>query len=90
MATDIIETKVFKNGNSQAVRIPKAFNLEAERVYIHQKKMVIWLSPPKAHPTNGMTFWHFLLTTRKSCTSLPLSEICAPQKSGSCFNEIPT
>ena len=31
-----VTTTVFRSGNSQAVRIPAAFTLDVDRVYIHQ------------------------------------------------------
>jgi antitoxin VapB len=39
--------KVFKSGNSQAVRIPKEFHLEAEEVEIRRKGDVLILRPKK-------------------------------------------
>ncbi len=40
-------TKVFKCGNSQAVRIPKDFRLEGEEVYIKREGERIVLIPKK-------------------------------------------
>ena len=37
-ANKIHETKVFKNGNSQAIRIPKDFQLNAESVFISKNE----------------------------------------------------
>lgn len=65
MATDIIETKVFKNGNSQAVRIPKAFNLEAERVYIHQKKNGDLVISTQSPPNKWDDFLAFLAENKE-------------------------
>ena len=39
--------KVFKSGNSQAVRIPKEFHLEGEEVEIHRKGDDLVLRPKK-------------------------------------------
>ena len=38
-------TTIFKSGNSQAVRIPKAFRLPGYRVFIERKGSTIVLSP---------------------------------------------
>ncbi len=40
-------TKVFKSGNSQAVRIPKEFHLEGEEVEIRRKGKSLILRPKK-------------------------------------------
>ncbi len=40
-------TKVFKSGNSQAVRIPKEFHLEGEEVEIRRKGESLILRPKK-------------------------------------------
>jgi len=37
--------KLFKNGRSQAVRLPKEFRLEGEEVYIKQTGNVVQLIP---------------------------------------------
>ena len=37
--------KLFKNGKSQAVRLPKEFRLEGEEVYIKQTGNVVQLIP---------------------------------------------
>ena len=39
--------KVFKSGNSQAVRIPKEFHLEGEEVEIRRKGDMLILRPKK-------------------------------------------
>ena len=39
--------KVFKSGNSQAVRIPKEFHLEGEEVEIRRKGDLLILRPKK-------------------------------------------
>ncbi len=39
--------KVFKSGNSQAVRIPKEFHLEGEEVEIRRKGGALILRPKK-------------------------------------------
>ena len=41
--------KVFKSGNSQAVRLPKGFRIDSEQVYIHREGDAIILTP---RPTN--------------------------------------
>ncbi|MEZ5690358.1 MAG: type II toxin-antitoxin system VapB family antitoxin [Rickettsiales bacterium] len=40
---DIITAKLFKNGNSQAVRLPKQFRFEGSEVFIYRdgKKVII-------------------------------------------------
>ena len=40
-----METTVFNSGNSQAVRIPKAFRIEGDRVMIERQGSRIILSP---------------------------------------------
>ena len=40
-------TKVFKSGNSQAVRIPKEFHIDDEEVEIRRKGRAIVLEPRK-------------------------------------------
>ena len=39
--------KVFKSGNSQAVRIPKEFHLQGDEVEIHRKGESLILRPKK-------------------------------------------
>ena len=39
--------KVFKSGNSQAVRIPKEFHIEADEVEIRRKGKALVLEPRK-------------------------------------------
>jgi antitoxin VapB len=47
-ATRPVKTaKVFKSGNSQAVRIPKEFHLEADEVEIRKKGSALILRPMK-------------------------------------------
>jgi antitoxin VapB len=41
-------TKVFQDGNSQAVRIPKEFNLAAKELFIHQVGNALVLLPATA------------------------------------------
>ena len=43
----IEETKVFKSGNSQAIRIPKKFRLETDKVYIKNVKDGLLIIPNK-------------------------------------------
>ncbi|MGH7233701.1 MAG: type II toxin-antitoxin system antitoxin VapB [Nitrospiraceae bacterium] len=40
-----MKTKIFKSGNSQAVRIPKEFKLEGEEVEIEKQGEVLLLRP---------------------------------------------
>lgn len=40
-------TKVFRSGNSQAVRIPKAFRIESDEVEIRREGDAIVLRPPE-------------------------------------------
>lgn len=42
--------KIFKSGNSRAVRLPKQFNIEGDRVYIRQVGKDIILSPIEEDP----------------------------------------
>ena len=37
--------KVFKSGNSQAVRLPKGFRIDSKQVYIHREGDAIILTP---------------------------------------------
>jgi antitoxin VapB len=39
--------KIFQSGNSQAVRIPKEFKLEGDRVEIQKRRNALVLSPTK-------------------------------------------
>lgn len=43
----IASAKVFTNGNSQAIRLPKAFRLDAEEVWISKSKHGIITIQPK-------------------------------------------
>ena len=45
--------KLFQNGQSQAVRLPKEFRLEGEQVYIKKSGQVILLLPMK-NPWNPL------------------------------------
>lgn len=38
-------TRVFKSGNSQAVRLPREFRMEQEEVYIRREGMSIVITP---------------------------------------------
>jgi antitoxin VapB len=40
--------KVFRSGNSQAVRIPKEFQLEGDEVEIHKRGAALVLRPKRA------------------------------------------
>ena len=42
--------KVFTSGNSQAIRLPKAFRLDAEEVWISKSKDGILTIQPKPRP----------------------------------------
>jgi len=39
------KAKIFKNGSSQAVRLPKEFRLEGEEVYIKKNGNIVQLIP---------------------------------------------
>ena len=41
----MVTAKLFQNGGSQAVRIPKAFRFDAEEVYIKETPMGLLLIP---------------------------------------------
>jgi len=41
------KTKVFKSGNSLAVRIPKGYNINAEEVYITKQNNKLLIFPEK-------------------------------------------
>ena len=43
--------KLFKNGSSQAVRLPKAFRFEGEKVFIRKEGDEVILSPYKDRTT---------------------------------------
>jgi antitoxin VapB len=45
--------KLFKNGRSQAVRLPKEFRFDGDEVYVRREGAAVVLLPkqkPKAHP----------------------------------------
>ena len=45
--------KLFKNGRSQAVRLPKEFRFDGDEVYVRREGKAVVLLPkqkPKAHP----------------------------------------
>jgi virulence-associated protein VagC len=44
---DAVVTRVFKAGNSQAVRIPKAFELEAGEVVIERRGAGLFINPKR-------------------------------------------
>ena len=48
--------KVFKNGRSQAVRLPKEFRFDSDDVYIKQIDNIVMLFPKKSG-------WHPLLNS---------------------------
>ena len=54
--------KVFKNGRSQAVRIPKEFRLDVDEVTIERKGETLVLTPRKARPWKT---WAEYFATRK-------------------------
>ena len=47
--------KIFKTGNSQAVRLPKAFRFEGDEVWLHKDEAtgVVTVTPKK--PTSSLT-----------------------------------
>lgn len=45
--TDVVTTKVFKSGNSQAVRIPKQYQFDSDKVEIFKRGDEIVLRPPR-------------------------------------------
>jgi len=49
MDTNMTTTRVFQNGNSQAVRIPKEFQFEATEVEIFRRGDEIVLRPHRAN-----------------------------------------
>jgi antitoxin VapB len=49
--------KLFKNGKSQAVRLPKEFRFEGDEVYIRKEGEEVILSPRKA---SWQRFWESL------------------------------
>ena len=48
--------KVFTTGNSQAIRLPKAFRLDAEEVWISKSKYGILTIQPKPRPDELAAF----------------------------------
>ena len=47
--------KLFQNGRSQAVRLPKSFRFEGDEVYIKRVGNGVLLIP--AHPEKRLVFW---------------------------------
>jgi antitoxin VapB len=43
--TDMNTAKLFKSGNSQAVRLPKAYNFEGREVYVNKLGRTVILLP---------------------------------------------
>lgn len=50
----MITAKIFKSGNSQAVRLPKEYRLDAEEVSINRIGNVIMMVP-KSDPWSGFS-----------------------------------
>lgn len=48
---EVAEGKLFKSGGSQAVRLPKAFRFEGDRVRIRRDGDRVILEPVRARPT---------------------------------------
>lgn len=51
--------RIFKSGNSQAVRLPKEFRFHSDQVEITRRGDEIIL---REHPANGVTIFETLLT----------------------------
>lgn len=66
----MITAKVFKNGRSRAVRIPAAFHLSTDEVYIHQNALGEIILTPKLKGWED--FW-----------DLPLPECAIEREAGS-------
>ena len=55
---EVVTAKLFKNGNSQAVRLPKEFRFEGDEVLIHREgKRVIIESTDKSEAKSRKKFW---------------------------------
>jgi antitoxin VapB len=46
---DIVIAKLFKNGNSQAIRLPKSFRFEGDEVLLYRDGDRIIIQPNKPH-----------------------------------------
>ena len=66
----MIATKIFKNGGSQAVRIPKQFRFDTDTVYIKQTAMGLLLT---SKPENYWQAW--LTQLRKHSWDVEVEEI---------------
>lgn len=56
----IVIAKLFRNGNSQAIRLPKAFRFEGDEVLLYRDGDRIIIQPNKTH-------WEdFFLTTKNT------------------------
>ncbi|WP_281951479.1 antitoxin [Nitrosophilus kaiyonis] len=49
----MIEAKVFKSGNSQAIRIPKEFRVDSDIVIIEKEDDKLIITPIKKNPREG-------------------------------------
>jgi antitoxin VapB len=62
-ATDRVRAKLFQNGRSQAVRLPKAFRFPGNEVFIHREGDVVMLEPvPQSQWPAG--YWELVDTKR--------------------------
>ncbi|MDO9097305.1 MAG: type II toxin-antitoxin system VapB family antitoxin [Candidatus Methanoperedens sp.] len=75
--------KLFKNGQSQAVRLPKEFRFEGDRVYIKKSGNVVMLIPDK-------NSWESLFNSLDKFSGDYMSKRRQPktQKREKLFNEV--
>ncbi len=55
---DAVIAKLFKNGNSQAIRLPKQFRFEGDEVLIHREgKKIVIEEQPLSSAKSRKSFW---------------------------------
>lgn len=77
--------KVFVTGNSQAIRLPKAFRLDSEEVWISKSTDGILTIQPKPKRTRLRHFWQncaLCLRPRNFCNRVMMRRAPAHSKTG--------
>lgn len=54
---EIATAKLFKNGNSQAIRLPKQFRFEGDEVLIHREGKKLVVEPKKQKKSKWTSFF---------------------------------